>query len=239
MAKITKEKFKTYGGVFDNFTLRNLFKLSSQGYFDDIGTLSPISIGKESNVFSAKRKKDKVIIKIYRLETCDFNRMYDYIRYDQRYAGLKKKKRKIIFSWVQREYRNLLKARQAGVKVPTPYTFLNNILVEEFIGKKQPAPKLKDSIPKNLKKFFNNLISQIKKLYKEGLIHADLSHFNILNLDDRPVIIDLSTCTPIGTPMAEEYLKRDVKNVCNFFARYGLRVSEEKTASIISSYQKV
>ncbi|MFT4304627.1 MAG: serine protein kinase RIO, partial [Candidatus Woesearchaeota archaeon] len=79
MAKITREKFKTYGNVFDEFTLRNLFKLNSQGYFEDF--LTPIALGKESNVFSAIRKDGKkVIVKIYRLENCDFNKMYDYIK---------------------------------------------------------------------------------------------------------------------------------------------------------------
>ena len=77
MAKITKEKFKTYGNVFDQFTMRNIFKLASQGHFEDI--MSPISIGKEANIFSAiKKDKTKVILKIYRLENCDFNIMYSY-----------------------------------------------------------------------------------------------------------------------------------------------------------------
>ena len=238
MTKITREKFKTFEGVFDNFTLRTLFKLSSQGYFDDIETLSPVSIGKESNVFSAIKGKEKVLVKIYRLETCDFNRMFDYIKYDPRYVGLKKQKRKIIFSWVQREYRNIIKARQAGVRVPTPYAFLNNVLLEEFIGDNEAAPKLKDQIPKNKKKFFDDLVLQIKKIYKAGLIHADLSHFNILNYDEKPVIIDLSTCTPLDTPTAAEYLKRDVRNICNFFARYGLKKDQENTIKKILS-QKV
>lgn len=239
MAKITREKFKTYEGVFDNFVLRTLFKLSSQGYFDDIETLSPISIGKESNVFSAKKGKDKVIVKIYRLETCDFNRMFDYIKYDPRYIGLKRNRRKVIFSWVQREYRNLLKARQARVRVPTVHAFLNNVLIEEFIGKKDPAPKLKDRIPRNLKKFFDDTTSQIKKLYNAGLIHADLSHFNILNFDEKPVIIDLSTCTPLGSPRADEYLQRDVRNICTFFARHGLKKDKDEIVSKIASHQKV
>lgn len=238
MGKITREKFKTYEGVFDNFALRTLFKLASQGYFDDIETLSPVSIGKESNVFSAKKGSKKVIIKIYRLETCDFNRMFDYIKYDSRYIGLKQQRRKVIFSWVQREYRNLMKARQAGVRVPTAYTFLNNILVEEYIGNKEPSPKLKDKIPKNKKKFFDDLISQLKKLYKAGLVHADLSHFNILNHDEKPVIIDFSTGTPLDTPLTREYLERDIRNVCNFFARYGLKKDINETIEKISS-QKV
>ena len=239
MAKITREKFKTYKGVFDGFTNRNLFKLSTQGYFDSVESMSPVSIGKESNVFYAKKGNEKIIIKIYRLENCDFNRMFDYIKYDPRYIGLKQQRRKVIFSWVQREYRNLLKARQARVRVPTVHTFFNNILIEEFIGKEHVAPKLKDKIPKNMKKFFDDTISQIKKLYNAGLVHADLSHFNILNDDEKPVIIDLSTCTPLDSPRAEEYLDRDIKNICSFFKRYGYETDKDEIVSKIKKHQKV
>ena len=62
MAKITKEKFKTYEGVFDQFTNKNIFKLISQGHFEGIS--SPISIGKEANVFSAITKNKKAPIKV-------------------------------------------------------------------------------------------------------------------------------------------------------------------------------
>ena len=81
------EKFKTMHNVFDDFTNRTIFKLITEGHFR--GLESPISIGKESNVFSALTEDERrVIIKIYRLETCDFNRMYDYIKDDPRYFGL-------------------------------------------------------------------------------------------------------------------------------------------------------
>ena len=118
--KHAKEAFKTYDGVFDRFTFHTLFKLATQGHFDE-GTLSPVKIGKESNVFSAKKGKKKIIIKIYRLETCDFGKMYDYIRFDPRFFDVRKRRRLVIFSWVQKEFRNLLKAREAHVRVPTPH----------------------------------------------------------------------------------------------------------------------
>ena len=109
-----KEKFKTKHGVFDEFTNRTIFKLITEGHFR--GLESPINIGKESNVFSALTKQDnRVIVKIYRLETCDFNTMHNYIKDDPRYSKLKKKKRNIIFAWVQREYRNLMNAKEAQV----------------------------------------------------------------------------------------------------------------------------
>lgn len=223
-----REDFKTMHNVFDEFTNRTLYKLITRGHFE--GLESPISIGKESNIFSAVKKDGtKVIVKVYRLETCDFNRMYDYIRDDSRFINLKKGKRKIIFSWVQREYRNLLKAREANVSVPTPFTFSNNVLVLEFIGDGgEIAPKLKDAAPKNPGEFFDKIIMNMKKLHKAGLVHADLSAFNILNHDERPVFIDFSQGTTLESPRAIEYLERDIRNVCNFFKKIGLKADEEK-----------
>ncbi len=146
-----REDQKTWGDVFDHFTQRTLFRLISQGHFE--GLESPISVGKESNVFSALKKDGtRVMVKIYRLETCDFNRMFDYIKDDPRFDRIKKGKRNIVFTWVQREFRNLIKAREANLSVPTPLTFFNNVLVLEFIGDNAIiAPKLKDEIPQNPK----------------------------------------------------------------------------------------
>ncbi|MCX8147214.1 MAG: serine protein kinase RIO, partial [Candidatus Woesearchaeota archaeon] len=132
MPKIAREKFKTLKNVFDAHTENILFKLISQGHFD--GLQSPISIGKEANIFTALKGSKKVIVKIYRLETCDFNRMYDYIKFDERYLNLKKNRRRVIFAWCQREFRNLMKAREANVKAPMPIAFKDNVLVMEFIG---------------------------------------------------------------------------------------------------------
>lgn len=225
--KYMKEKFKTWGNVFDQFTLRNVFKLASEGHFLELK--SPISIGKESNVFSATTEDGgRVIVKIYRLEACDFNRMYDYIKFDPRFVSLKPSKRRVILAWVRREYKNLLKAREGGVKVPKPLAVLHNILVEEFIGDEDAASKLKDEIPQDPEKFFLKTLDNMKKLYAAGLVHADLSHFNILNYDEMPVFIDFSQSTPLANPNAEEYLVRDVRNVCNFFRKIGLKCEDAK-----------
>jgi RIO kinase 1 len=216
MSKITRAKFKTYNNVFDQYTLRNLFKLSSEGFFEDLK--GAIALGKEANIFSAERKDGSlIIVKIYRLEACNFNKMFDYIKQDPRYDNLSDKKREIIFAWTQREFRNILKAREA-IRVPTPYKVKDNIILMEFIGDDNPAPELKNSIPKNPNQFFNKVVDCLRKLYKQGLVHGDISHFNILNNNEEPVFIDFSQATVTKNPQAEELLERDVKNLVNFFA---------------------
>jgi len=235
MSKITKEKFKTMHNVFDDFTNRNIYKLIRQGFF--IGLIGIVSIGKEANVFSARKADgDKVIVKIHRLETRDFNRLYDYLRYDPRYMNIRKRKRELIFAWAQREFRNLLKAREAGVKIPKPIGCKYNIVLEEFIGNSEAAPKLKDKIPKKPKEFFTKVVANMRKMYKAKLIHTDLSAFNILNHNEIPVLIDFSQCTTTENVNAKEYLERDIKNVCHFFKK--LEVKADETAVYKKIIQK-
>ena len=226
MGTVHREEYKTLKNVFDLFTEKNLFKLISQGYID--GLHSPLSIGKESNVFTAKKDGEIRIVKIYRLQTCDFNRMYDYIKVDPRYSALSSKRRDVIFAWAHREYRNLLKAREAEVRVPTPYAVLQNILVMEFIGDEDGAArKLKDRKPEEPEKYFKEVVEQMRRLYKAGLVHADLSGFNILNFDEKPVLIDMSQTTPLDNPNARDFLKRDVHNICTLFKKWDVKADEE------------
>jgi len=221
MTKKSHENFKIMHNVFDDFTNRTIFSLIGRGQFE--GLQSPIKIGKEANVFTANKDNGRVAVKIYRLENCDFNKMFDYIKEDQRYINLKGKKRKIVFAWVQREYRNLFKAREAGVRVPTPRAFLNNVLVMDFIGDKAPAPQLKNALPENKEEFFEEVIENMKKLFDAGLIHADLSAFNILNHEGHPVFIDFSQCSSLDTSRSNEFLDRDIENVLEFFRKIGLK----------------
>lgn len=225
MARRWKEEWKTMHDVFDQFAERNLFKLSSQGYFDELK--SALSIGKEASVFTALKDDELRILKIYRLSNCDFKKMYQYIKADPRFPNLTNNRRKVVFSWAKREYRNLLKAREAGVRVPTPYVCFFNILVMEFIGREKAAPRLKDSPPDDPESFFDEVVGQMRKLYKADLVHGDLSAFNILNFDEKPVIIDMSQSTTLENPYAKEYLDRDIRNVCAFFSKLGVGCDED------------
>ncbi|MBN2368374.1 serine protein kinase RIO [Candidatus Woesearchaeota archaeon] len=226
MAKRSIEKFKIYKNVFDEFTLRTLFKLSSQEHFENL--VSPIMIGKESNIFLAETmEQEYVIVKIYRLHSCNFNQMFSYIQSDPRYANLKNQRRLVIFHWVQREYRNLLLAREK-INVPQPIAFSNNVLVMESIGGDKPSPQLKDSLPKDLDSFSKKILKSVRELASLGLVHADLSEYNILNHKETPYFIDFSQGTSIKDPNSSDYLKRDLKNIARFFAKHKVTIDPEE-----------
>ncbi len=232
-----QERFKTLQGVFDEFTNRTLFELHSRDNFEEL--VSPVTVGKESNIFLASSGKDTVIVKIYRVQNCDYKRMFEYIKKDPRYDYLQKHRRQIILAWTQREYKNLLRAEKAGIRAPKPLAFMNHIIVEEMIGGNKPAPMLKDAKPKDPKKFFDLIIEEMEKLYHEGeLIHGDLSPFNILNYNEKPYFIDFSQATLIKTPNSEELLQRDVKNMVQFFAKLGVKENEQKIIERISGKLK-
>ncbi len=224
-----QERFKTEKGVFDEFTKRNLFELQSRNIIDEEVELSPYKIGKESNVFLTTKQGQKVIVKIYRLQNADFKRMYNYIKKDPRYSGLKNHRRQIIFAWTQREFKNLLRAQKAGILAPKPLALRENIIVEEMIGLSQPALALKDAPPQQPEDFFNKVIDNVKKLYQAGLVHGDLSSFNILNHADTPYLIDFSQTTLTRTPNSEELLERDLKNLFTYFRKFNFSIDLEQT----------
>ncbi|MBR9692762.1 serine protein kinase RIO [Candidatus Woesearchaeota archaeon] len=235
----SREEWKIYGNVFDKFTIDVLQRLEARGHFDALA--SGIALGKEANVFTAtpaKAGEDYVIVKIYRLENCNFKKMYEYLKFDPRYMHTKPSKRFVVFAWCQREYRNLLIAREAGLRCPTPLAFKDNVMVMSLIGdgkKGTAAKQLKDTAPKDPEAFSKLLLKDIKKLWKKGLVHGDLSAFNLLLYKEKPVFIDFSQSSPTSAPNAKELLKRDLKNVASYLKRHGVDIDMEKEFKSIST----
>lgn len=223
------ERLKIYQGVFDDYAFRTLIALANKGYFNTLDY--PISTGKEADVYRATtRERDYRAIKIYRIETSNFKKMYNYLAGDVRFSRVRKSKRSIINTWCQKEYRNLRDMYQAKIGVPKPYKFLNNVLVMEFIGRGGvPAPLLVKQRPKNPKKLILALTKYIKDMYrKAGLVHGDLSEFNIMMLDDRPYLIDVSQALKTEHVTAEALLKRDIQNIAKLARKYGVEFDAEK-----------
>lgn len=156
--------------------------------------------------------------------------MQYYIQGDPRFNIRTNNKRQLINAWTNKEFRNLTRAQEHNVKVPTPITSLNNVLIMEFIGDENgiPAPQLKQQPPQDPDEFLDKLLLNFKKFFIEAkLVHGDLSSYNILNNNEEPVIIDVSQAVTRDHVIARELLDRDIRNLTKEFKRFGADVSEE------------
>ncbi|HIE33975.1 MAG TPA: serine protein kinase RIO [Candidatus Altiarchaeales archaeon] len=215
---------KISGGVFDKSTLMTLYKLSRKGSLGEIRSI--VSTGKEANVYHGISDDKDIAVKIYAIETSDFKTMGRYILGDRRF-GEWKNRRQLIFNWAKKEFKNLKRA-YPDVKCPMPIDVENNVLVMEFIGDDGiPAPRMKDFPPKRPRKYFKLIVEYIQKMYSFGIVHGDLSEYNILNWNE-PVIIDFSMGVLREHPLAEELLVRDIRNICNYFRNFGINSNHEK-----------
>jgi RIO kinase 1 len=221
---MTKEAYKVYNEVFDRSTIRVLDKFRRE-YYEEIEYC--ISTGKEANVFRAKTKKGFVAVKIFRTYTSSFDNMSAYIIGDPRFARVKRRKHDLVYQWCKKEYRNLNKAYNLGVLVPKPFVSRKNVIVMEFIGENGvPASLLKDVGLEEPQWWYDTILKNVKKLYEGGLVHADLSEFNILVYKNRPVFIDMAQSVLIEHPKALHFLKKDVININNYFKKKKCKIIE-------------
>ena len=220
---------KTYDEVFDHAALLTIASLISDGV---ISTLDyPVSTGKEANVFHGTDAKGQAkALKIYRVATATFRNIAMYIEGDPRFKRVKRATRPTIFAWAQKEYKNLVRMEDAGVRVPRPERVLNNILVMEYIGDEtRPAPSLREVAIENPASVYQDVVANLRAIRQSELVHADMSEYNLLWWQDRVVVIDVGQAVPLDHPRAEEWFQRDVANIVRFFKR--LRV--ETTAAAL------
>ena len=206
---------KVENEIFDHSTMLVLSKLMSDGFFDYVDF--PIASGKESRVFRARKGRKNVAIKIYPTKT--FKKMSEYIDGDPRFKGVKG--REMVFTWARKEFTNLTEIRKAAVRAPLPITVRKNVLVMGYIGSEiRPAPSLKN-YPMDADQaevFFHRVMGYVRKMYAAGIVHGDLSEYNIL-VWRGPVIIDVGQAVSVKHPRAQEFLKRDIYNIAKFFSR--------------------
>ena len=220
---------KTLDEVFDKPTLLRIGKLISNNVIDHFDF--PISTGKEAIVFRAVTPNDDfVAIKIYRTSNLAFKHIAKYIDGDPRFNLINKSRRDVIFEWAKKEYKNLERLKNANVRAPIPIIKMNNILVMQYIGDfNRPAPLLKDSHLANPKKTYNTIIRFISLMFnKAGIVHADLSAYNILMYQENPYIIDVGQGVLLEHPQSIEFLKRDIHNIVHYFSRFDIKDDEEK-----------
>ena len=236
--KRRKEDFQTINAVIDQNASKILSGLQSKGILKEItGT---IASGKESGVFLATLgpKGDilcqdmsitsPIVVKIFRTSTLNFKKILNYISGDIRFKKYSKKTRSVIKLWVEKEFKNLSRSTSAGVNAPKPILVKNNVLLMELIGKNGiPSPLLKSVPQKASISTLETLLQQVSILYqKAGLVHGDLSPYNIIMKDVTPYLIDMSQSVLISHPNAQEFLKRDLSNLLTFFNKLNFPIPD-------------
>jgi RIO kinase 1 len=229
-----------------------LQSLIEEGLID--GVVRQLMSGKEAMVYVVRCGDDTRCAKIYKEATQrSFRQAVDYTENrkvkNSRQAramakGTKFGRQAQEAAWQSAEVDALYRLAAAGVRVPTPYNFHEGVLLMELVTDEHgdAAPRLNDVLLSREQALAHHamLVRQVVRMLCAGVVHGDLSEFNILlgHQDgvDGPVIIDLpQAIDAAGNNHAARMLLRDVDNLRHFFGRvapellatdYGLEIWE-------------
>lgn len=213
-----KSDHATAENVLDSRIKKKLHKLFEREILAEINGC--ISTGKEANVYYAKSKRDdEIAIKIYRTSVLQFKNREKYIKGEYRFEHVYslRNPRKMVKIWAEKEFSNLKRLKQGGVKAPQPILCGGHLLLMEFLGSNGwPAPKLKDAVLTDSKSrmLYRECIEIMWKMYNKcRLVHADLSEYNLLYYNGSIVVIDVSQAVDRDHCNAIEFLKNDCSNI--------------------------
>lgn len=232
--------------VLDPRTRMILFRLLSRSRLLSIDGC--VSTGKEANVYfgtappgcvavcsdASPAEPSQVVdvaVKVFKTAILSFKDRERYVAGEHRFrrGGYNRQSnRKMVQQWTEKEFRNLMRLREAGVPVPTPLVIKPPVLVMEFFGREGwPAPRLKDAqlSPERMTSAYSEVCILMRRMYcRAKLVHGDLSEYNILYHKRQIIIIDVSQSVEDDHPMALDFLRRDCANINDFFLRSGVEV---------------
>ena len=207
--------------------------LLEDGLIDDV--TRQLMSGKEAMVFVVTCGDDVRCAKVYKeANKRSFRQSVDYTEgrktKNSRQAramqkGSKYGRESQEAAWQSAEVDALYRLANAGVRVPTPYNFYEGVLLMELVtgDDGNAAPRLNDVQLSNetAREYHAFLIQQVVKMLVAGIVHGDLSEFNILVGSDGPVIIDLPQAVDAASNNhAKDMLVRDVANLANYFGQF-------------------
>lgn len=128
-------------------------------------------------------------------------------------------------AWQSAEVDALYRLAAAGVRVPRPYNFHEGVLLMELVTDNDgnAAPRLNDLVltPEQSREYHHTLIRQVVRMLCAGVVHGDLSEYNVLVGSEGPVIIDLPQAVDAaGNNNARSMLERDVGNLATYFGQF-------------------
>ncbi|MFC1747849.1 PA4780 family RIO1-like protein kinase [Pseudomonadota bacterium] len=147
-------------------------------------------------------------------------------------------------AWLSAEVDALYQLAAAGVRVPEPFGFVDGVLLMELVtdGEGNAAPRLSEVpfTPELAVEYHNRLIREVVRMLCAGLVHGDLSEFNVLIDDEGPVIIDLpQAVNAASNNSAYKMLERDINNMRIYFGNYAPELLATAYAKEIWSHYEV
>jgi RIO kinase 1 len=197
--------------------------------------IRPLMSGKEAQVFVVVAGGEECVAKVYKEANArTFKHRSDYTEgrrtrntRDQRAMNKRSQhgRKKDEDAWRSTEVDMIYRLRDAGVRVPEPINFVEGVLVMELVkdAEGQAAPRLGDLTfsPREAREIYQKLIREVVRMLCAGVIHGDLSDFNVLMSADGPVVIDFpQSVDPTQNPNGEKLLLRDVENLHRFLVRF-------------------
>ena len=151
----------------------------------------------------------------------------------------KKNPRKMVQTWAEKEMRNLIRLREAGLRVPEVKLLRSHVLVMGFIGDEGvAAPRLKDAAGLSAGKrgeLFRQLLVDVRRMYQDcRLVHADFSEYNILYHDGNAHVIDVSQSVDLDHPRCLDFLREDLLPLGQWCAQSGVAVPTVGRCSTLS-----
>jgi RIO kinase 1 len=224
-----RQQRKLSDEFFDHATLLAVGRLVNRGLLQALDY--PVSTGKEGGVFRATAADGFRAVKIYRIGNAVFRRLPPYIvEWVRREVGAVGNYAKMVFAWTRREHTILSQLSAAAVRAPRPFGYLRNVLVMEFIGQDGlAAPRLVNAAIEHPEALYDDLVDQLRRMVIQArLVHGDLSPYNVLLLEERPVLIDVAQSISIDHPEARTLLERDATNFARYFQKLGVDTSPER-----------
>lgn len=212
---------------------QRLEPLLQDGLIDEV--LGQLMSGKESDVYVVRCAGETRCAKVYKdIQHRSFSKQTQYtegrkVRNSRRARALDKhskfgrKEQEVV--WQNAEVDALSSLAAVGVRVPKPHTFSEGVLLMDLVldGAGEVAPRLNDlRLTRTLAlQYHCLLIDEVVRMLCAGLIHGDLSEFNILVAADGPVIIDLpQVIDAAANNNAKRLFARDVDNLAAYFGQF-------------------
>jgi RIO kinase 1 len=224
-------------------TPKRIEPLIEDGLVDEV--LRPLMSGKEAAVYVVRCGKELRCAKVYKeANKRSFRQAAEYqegrkVRNSRQARAMAKGskfgRKETEEAWQNAEVAALFRLASAGVRVPKPYDFLDGVLLMEMVCDEygDAAPRLNDVEldADQAREYHAFLIQQIVLMLCTGLVHGDLSEFNVLLGPEGPVIIDLPQAVDAaGNNHAFSMLERDVGNMASYFGRFAPELKQTRFA---------